>query len=192
VHRSRLRISCTLALAAAGLGLAGCVVNAARPYAGETPGAGTGRAVALIGLTVDRPSSLPQFRVVLDQYDVERQAITGGCLSYNRIEATVPNAVTATRFFAFDLPAGHYVYSAFNLGSGAGGGFQGADQALRVPPGQVVYLGNFVLDGGRVTLRRDIAGERVALARAWPTLAPPAVAATAVTVLPAKPFMCTP
>jgi hypothetical protein len=192
-HRSCPPALRALALAAACLSLAGCVVNAARPYAGGAPDAPSGRAVAVVGLTVVHPSRLPQFKVVLDQYDIRRQAITGGCLTYTRIDADTPNAAAPTRFFAFDVPAGHYIYSGFNRTHEVGGiGFESADQAFAVPAGHAVYIGNFVLDGDKVALHSDLDGDRRALAQALPGLAATVEKAAAVTALPARPFLCAP
>jgi len=192
-HRSPLNDIRKFALAAGCLGLAGCIVNATRLYAGGTPAHGSSRAIAIVGLTVDRASRLQDFRVVLDQYDIARQAITGGCWTYNRIEAAVPGAAAPIRFFAFELPAGHYIYSAFNrMHEVSGVRFDGIDQAFQLPAGHTVYIGNFVLDGDRVALRRELDQDRAALTQALPKLAPAVEAAAVVTALPAKPFMCAP
>ncbi|KQV88911.1 hypothetical protein [Pelomonas sp. Root1237] len=176
-----------LALAATGW-LTGCVINAAKPYDGAALDPHGERAIAVVGVTVDRPWRFERFGVVLDQYDVTQQKITGNCFSYNRIEVNAPGVPGPTRFFAFDVPPGPYIYSAFN-----GGRFAAKDQAFLLPAGRAMYIGNFVLgDNDSVTLRRDTAQDRAALAQALPKLVAqmettPTVAATA-----AKPFLCTP
>lgn len=168
--------------------LAGCVVNAAKPYDDAAVGARSDRAIAVVGVTVEGPWRFQRFGVILEQYDVTRQAVTGNCFSYNRLEAAVPIAPGPTRFFAFEVPSGHYIYSAFN-----GAKFAGNDQAFQVPPGHAVYIGNFVLgDNSTVTLRRGIAQDRAALEHALPKLAAQLEMASAVTVSPAKPFLCAP
>lgn len=86
-----------------------------------------------------------------------------------------------------------YIYSAFNQGHQVGSvGFQAIDQAFVVPAGHVVYIGNFVLDGDRVTLHRELDGEHLALTQALPMLGTSVEAAAAVTATPARPFMCAP
>lgn len=168
--------------------LTGCVVNAVKPLDASASEVRSGNAIVVVGVTMDGPWSHRQFGVILDQYDFDRQRITGDCFSYNRLEANVPAAPAPTRFFAFDVPAGHYIYSAFN-----GGTFAGNDQAFQALPGHAVYIGDFSLgDNGIVTLRRDLAGNRSAIAQALPLLPATLELAPTATVLPARPFMCTP
>ncbi|WP_457393267.1 hypothetical protein [Roseateles sp. P5_E1] len=181
-----------LALAATGW-LTGCVINAAKPYDGAALDPHGERAIAVVGVTVDRPWRFERFGVVLDQYDVTQQKITGNCFSYNRIEAGAPGVAGPTRFFAFEVPAGHYIYSAFNRSNEVGGAqFPEGNRAFHLPAGRAVYIGNFVLDKDTITLRRDTAEARAALKQTLPKLAAQVEIAAAVTAAPARPFMCTP
>ena len=176
-----------LALAAVG-SLAGCVVNGVRPLDGAASDLRGDQAIVVVGVTVNGAWAYPRFGVILDQYDATAQAITGNCLSYNRLEASVPTTPAPARFFAYDVPAGHYVYSAFNGGSFAANGH--AYQAL---PGHVVYVGNFVLgDNGVVTLRSDLAESQAAIAQALPNVTVRVEPAPVTSAVPARPFLCTP
>lgn len=168
--------------------LTGCVINAARPYDGAALDPHGERAIAVVGVTVDRPWHFERFGVVLDQYDVTQQKITGNCFSYNRIEASAPAVPGPTRFFAFNVPSGHYIYSAFNSGR-----FAAKDQAFLLPAGRATYIGDFVLgDNDSVTLRRDTAQARTALTQALPNLVAHMETAPAVSATAAKPFLCAP
>jgi hypothetical protein len=168
--------------------LTGCVVNAVKPLDASASHVRSGDAIVVVGVTMDGPWPQRQFGVILDQYDADKQLITGDCLSYNRLEAIVPVAPAPTRFLAFDVPAGHYIYSAFN-----GATFAGNDQAFQALAGHAVYIGNFSLgDNGIVTLHRDLAEDRSAIAQALPLLPATLELAPMATVLPARPFMCTP
>jgi len=173
---------------AASLVSTGCVVNAVKPLDSTAPDLRSDHALVVLGITVKGSWPYSQFGVILDQYDVHTQRITGNCFSYNRIEAVVPATPTPTRFFAFDAPSGHYIFSAFN-GSTLGQ----MEQAFQALPGHAVYIGNFVLgDSGIVTLRKDLAERQSLIAQALPHLPAALEMAAARTVAPAKPFMCTP
>jgi len=166
--------------------LSGCVINSARPYGGD---ASPGRAVVVYGVTVAGAWGYPRFGVTLDRYDIGQQAITGGCFLYDRLEAAVPATPAPTRYFAFDAPPGHYIYSGFSVT-----GFAGRDQAFEAPSGRAVYIGNFVLGGQKtVTLQRELDdATRQAIAASLPTLAMPLQPAPQVTARPAHMFLCTP
>ena len=176
-----------LALGAIGT-LAGCVVNDVKPLGASVSAVQADHAIVVVGVTLRAAWAYPRFGVTLDQYDTRTQAITGNCLAYNRLEASVPATPASTRFLAFDVPAGHYIYSAFN-----GGSLAGNDRAFQVLPGHAVYVGNFVLgEGGVVTLRSDLAENRAAIAQALPNVPASLETAAASAALPARPFMCAP
>jgi hypothetical protein len=173
-----------LALTAA---LSGCVINSVRPCDGGE--ASAGRAVVVYGLTVAGAWGYPRFGVTLDHYDLGKQAITGNCFSFDRLEATVPAAPAPTRYFAFDAPPGHYVFSAFNTSK-----FDGQNLAFEARPGRAVYIGNFVLgEQTTVTLHRELDdATRQAIAASQPALALPLQPAPQVVAQPGRPFLCAP
>ena len=164
-------------------------MNAVRPHDGEAAGLRGDRAVVVVGVAVDGAWRFSQFGVTLDHYDLARQAITGDCLGYDRLAPVVPSALAPARYFAFDAPAGAYIYSAFN-----GAASTVSDQAFEAPAGHAVYVGTFVLGAdGRVTLRREIdAPARLAIVRSFPDLSGHLELANARNAAPARPFLCTP
>ena len=166
--------------------LSGCVVNSVRPYEG---GVGPQRAVVVIGVTVAGAWGHPSFGVTLDHYDIGRQAITGNCFSFDRLEASVPVVPASTRYFAFDAPPGHYIFSGFSTSS-----FVGRDLAFEARPGRAVYIGNFVLgEQATLTLRRELDDAvRQSIAAFQPTLAATLQLAPQVVAAPARIFLCAP
>lgn len=113
--------------------LTGCGVNAVKPFDGSASEVRSDHAVVVVGVTISGSWAHEQFGVILDQYDVNKQLITGDCFHYDRLEALVPATPAPTRFLAFDVPSGNYIYSAFN-----GATFAGNDQAFQALPGHAV------------------------------------------------------
>lgn len=147
-----------------------------------------GRAVLVYGIRVEGPWDAPRFAVDLDEYSVQDQAGLGSCFSFNRTVASVPSAPGSLQYFAFDVPAGYYTYSAFRAADLAGG-----EYAFRAEKGRAAYVGEFIFTAQRkVELRRDGAG----LARASHALFGrddrSLSLAEAVAVRPAKMFLCMP
>jgi hypothetical protein len=180
---SRFRL---YALATAAALASGCTLNATAPLpTGHAPAAG--RAVIVYGVGVEGRWPYPNYAVQLTEYSLERQAITGNCLRFNRVDATVPATMTGIRYFAFDVAPGSYVYSPMN-----GAQFGGAPVAFRVPAGRAVYLGDFIYGkDGRVRLTGNLVAESAAIRRALPAT-PDLKPAATVPVAPPKPFLCTP
>jgi hypothetical protein len=168
-----------LALTAA---LSGCVINGVRPYdGGEAP---PDRAVVVYGVTVAGAWNYPRFGVTLDHYDIGKQAITGNCFSFDRLETSVSAIPGPTQYFAFDAPPGHYIFSGFNSAM-----FAGRNLAFEARAGRAVYIGNFVLgDRATVTLERELRDStRSAVAASLPLQPAPQVVAK-----PAMMFLCAP
>jgi hypothetical protein len=167
--------------------LSGCVINGVRPHdGGEVP---PGRAVVMYGVTVAGAWGYPRFGVALDHYDMAEQAITGNCFSFDRLQADVPATPAPTRYFAFDAPPGHYIFSAFN-----GSAFDGRHLAFEAQAGRVIYIGNFVLGEQKtVTLARELDPvTRRAIAASQPGLAPVLQLAPQVAAAPGRPLLCAP
>ena len=175
-----------LALLVLTTALSGCVINGVRPY---ESGIAPQRAVVVLGVTVAGPWGYPSFGVTLDHYDIGKQAITGNCFSFDRLEASVPVIPASTRYFAFDAPPGHYIFSGFSTSS-----FAGRDLAFEARPGRAVYIGNFVLgEQATLTLHRELDdAARRAIAEVQPTLAATLQPAPQVVATPARLFLCAP
>lgn len=144
------------------------------------------RALVIYGVAVEGAWRYPEFGVSLDEFSIERHAITGDCWSFNRIQASVPKDSTTVQYHAFDVAPGYYIYSGFNAE-----GLRGPNTFL-VPESEVVYLGDFVYTtDDRVVLRRDISAALPALAKSYPKLTGKIVLAEIVSAAPTM-FLCTP
>ena len=175
------------ALALAALLTSGCTLNSTVPLAtGGAPHAG--RAVIVYGVGIDGPWVYPNFGVQLTEYSIDKQAITGNCFRFNRVDATMPSTTTGIRYFAFDVAPGTYVYSPMN-----GAQLKGEPVAFRAPAGHAVYLGDFVYGkDGRVTRGGNLDGEKSAIRQALPAVPDDLAVADTVVVAAPKPFLCTP
>jgi len=176
---------CALSMAA--VLAAGCTLSSTIPL--ETGGAPrAGRAVIVYGVRVEGQWPYARYAVQLAEYSVERQAITGDCFRFNRVDAALPSTPAGIRYFAFEVPAGSWVYSPMN-----GAQFEGDPVAFRAPAGQAVYLGDFIYGkNGRVTRTGDLAAERAAIRQALPAVPADLVPAATIPVAAPKPFLCTP
>lgn len=157
--------------------LQGCMLNNVSALRSLDPlKPSSGRAIAVFGLGVEAPRDF-SFAVTLDEYDPGQKAITGGCWRYNRMRAILPTATKRFERFAFDVRPGSYIYSGFNGSRKLSGG----PVVFDVPPGAVVFLGDFVLiTDDAVELRTTQSGpEGTTLAVAKPA-SPPNI------------FICTP
>jgi hypothetical protein len=176
---------CALSMAA--VLASGCTLSSTVPLeAGGAPRAG--HAVIVYGVGVEGQWPYARYAVQLAEYSLERQAITGNCFRFNRVDAAVPSAPAGIRYFAFDVAPGSWVYSPMN-----GAQFDGDPVAFRVPAGQAVYLGDFIYGkNGRVTRTGDLGAERDAIRRALPAVPADLAPAATVPVAAPKPFLCTP
>jgi len=182
-----MRAAGILLVTTIGLTNAGCTLNSVKDLpAGGTP-AGN-RSVLVYGVKMEGQWRYPGFTTQLAEYDVAKQNITGNCLSFNRTEATLPSAPGTVKYFAFDVPPGHYVYSPFN-----GAQFEGDFLAFEAPAGKSVYVGDFVFQKNEVVaLARNWDGVKSAVDRDLPELKNAiSLASTAVAKRPQM-FLCTP
>ncbi len=167
--------------------LTACALNSTKRLP-HGAGVRDGRAIVVYGVAVEGNWSYPAFGVQLDEYRLSTQSVAGNCFQFNRTEATVPSAPHATRYFAFDVSPGHYVYSAFHTAPLAQG-----TQAFAAPAGRIVYVGDFVYTRDRVVVvRRDFEAPKRSISVALPDLKGDIAFAEAVSVLQPKPFLCSP
>ena len=143
--------------------LTGCALNdVVKPLptgSAVTPG----RAVIVYGVGVEGKWNYSGFAVQLDEYSVENQT----ACPRNRTSARVPSVPGQVRYFAFEVPPGHYAYSANN-----GAPLLEDDRyAFAAPEGHIVYAGDFVFSRDqRVVVRRDLAALLTALDKSFPDL----------------------
>ncbi|MBR7800473.1 hypothetical protein [Undibacterium fentianense] len=147
------------------------------------------RGIAIVGVALEADWPYPQFSISLDEYSVEKQAITGNCWRFNRMTASVPKEVKSVHYFAFEVEPGHYTMSPFNTP------FQDAKQVqgFHVPAGQITYIGDFIYTGQKsIELRRNYPVIEVDLKNYFPNMK--ATVKLAESVLIARPslFLCAP
>ena len=170
--------------------LAGCTVNGIRPLRAGAP-VDEGRAVVVFGVGVEGDWHHAGYATQFDEYDVKAGAITGNCVRFNRMSGAVPSLPAPVRHFAFDVPAGAYVYSGFNGARLAAGAAK--TLAYAAPAGRVVYLGDFIYTKqGAVSVRSDLDAAQRYLSAAHPELRGAAALADAFSVPPPRLFLCTP
>jgi hypothetical protein len=116
-------------------------------------------AIVVIGVGLDVAWPFTEFPLVFDEYSAQKQAITGTCFHYDRIEITRPSSPAKVTYFAYELPANIYVYSGRNANASLAPSSMG--RAFLAPAGATVYFGDYVFVGnGTVEFRRDIAAAR--------------------------------
>lgn len=170
-----------------GLLNAACTINSVDllPAGGLASG---NRAVIVYGVKVEGAWPYTGFHVQIAEYDVVKQNITGNCFRFNRAEASVSPVPGAVRYFAFDVPAGHYEYGPFN-----GAPFAGAPSAFEAPAGRSVYLGDFIFERSQsVSLTRKLDTARDDINTALPGLKGKIGLAKAAPATKPFPFLCAP
>jgi len=127
------------------------------------------------------------FGISVDEYDIEKQKITGNCWRYNHAQAIVSVDVPMPQYFAFDVPAGYYVQGAFNSPKVE------PSIAFAAPKGRVVYIGTFVYSKNRtLELNRDLEKAKNQIYSALPRLPKNIELADTVPVKPPYGFLCGP
>lgn len=167
--------------------LPGCLglndVSMVSTYSFDRPMPKAGRAIVVFGIGVEGQWDYLQFGTVMDEYSIERQAITGNCWRYNNMRASVTAIAGTRQYFVFDVQPGYYAYSSFNavqLSSSERG------QAFKVPEGRIVYLGDFIYArSGVMEVQRDPEAVKAYFKG-------DAILADILPVHPPKPFLCMP
>lgn len=167
--------------------IAGCTINSVKALpAGDI--ADTGRAVIVYGVKVEGSWRYDGFTVELAEYDIGMQNITGDCFHFNRADARMATAPGAVKYFAFDVPPGHYVYSPFN-----GAPLAGDFLAFEAPAGQTVYLGDFIFSENlSVALVRSLDEVKSGIGAALPGLKGRVTLSKTTPANRPRPFLCTP
>jgi hypothetical protein len=185
-------------LAAAAL-LTGCALNSTVAVSPDHPAPIPRRAVVVFAVAAESLPPQNLNAVQLDQYDLVKQQITGGCFLFERvIGEIIPTNPGQKRYFVFAAAPGAYTFSRFNNAV-----LDGPSRAFIAPSGQVTYIGDFTYrdpqsvrrgrrddtpirpDDRRITLTMDlVTAEKVTGA----TMVP----AKVVDVAPPRAFVCTP
>jgi hypothetical protein len=168
------------------LPLSGCLLNSVSKISHKT-GVAAGQSIVVIGLGLDAAWPYTGFALSLDEYSLEKSRTTGNCFHYNHINAEIPPAPASIRYFAYKVPAGVYVYSAFN------GNPAPQPAAFIAPSGKAVYFGDYIYVGNRVVQMRSNLGAAQIAVR--PLLAGNLVltqASSEPSVIHGTMFLCTP
>lgn len=145
--------------------------------------------IAIVGLAVEGVWNYPRFSLSLDEYSLEKQAITGNCWRFNRMTASVPKEAKSLQYFTFDLAPGYYTYSPFNLPNP----YSEQVQGFYVPAGQITYIGDFIYTENKsIVLRRDDTAIEMLVKNAYPNLASAVKLAETVSVTRPHLFLCAP
>jgi hypothetical protein len=133
---------------------------------------------------------LKDFSLILDEYSVKKQDITGNCYHYNRIEAISPSSPGKVIYFAYEVPAGTYVYSRRNMTASLDPPALGS--GFIAPAAKTVYFGDYISVGhNTVEFRRDIDAARLG-SRGLLPLGSVLESAEPTTTALTHPFLCTP
>lgn len=168
--------------------LEGCGLNSVRPLPAGRP-IRDNSAVLVYDVGIESKWRAQLCSLQLDEYDIERQVATGNCYRFNHADAVFPGMPGPIHYFAFEVPAGRYIYSAFNSGCEA----DVRRQAYAAPAGRIVFVGNFVYGKDkRLALRRDLATFERQRDTVLPELKGKVTLAQAMQVKPAGMFIWAP
>jgi hypothetical protein len=149
-------------------GLPGCLLNAVNPITHDrAPHPDSNHSIVVIGVGLDATWPYKEISVVLDEYSLKKQDLTGNCFLYNRIEATRPPHPSPVHYFVFEVPASAYTYGGGNVNaqlppSPNASGFIAA-------AGKTVYFADYVFVGNQsVEQRRNLEAARGATQRLLP------------------------
>jgi hypothetical protein len=153
----RLALTCCLALS-----MSGCLMNSAYRIQHKLPLA-PGHSIVVFGAQLDAEWSHPEFEMILDEYSAAKHGITGNCFRYTRLQAGMSSHPSGMHYFAYQVPAGAYIYS-FNNSVRTGSAFDGKMPSVFVAPaGAAVYFGDFVYDGSEMKLQGNLGAAQAAM-----------------------------
>lgn len=150
------------------------------------------RAVIVFGLKFEGDLGEKKYMVSLDEYDMDKQEITGGCWRYNHVKGEVRSPAAGIQYFAFDVRPGYYVFSAFN----GGNSFLplGKAHSYFIPAGTASYVGDFVYSKStRMTaVQKNISQAEVFAKKNYPLLGGNLRSAVSIETAAPSMFLCAP
>lgn len=170
--------------------LSGCLTNSVREFTAQQTRIAQDESVLVLALknTASNIESKAPFAVTLNEYDLTQQKITGNCWHNNQVSAVADSGTENVRFFAFRVPAGHYVFSGFNTRR-----LNASANTFEAPAGKLVYLGTFQVDGkSNVILVEELASAREFVKTQWPQLESELNLAKRLQAPAGPMFLCTP
>lgn len=166
----------------------GCLVNSVHrinhPSAIES-----GDAIVVVGVGFDTPHPLSGISFSLDEYSMKNGKSTGNCFHYNHIEVQLPRPTnqSSVRYFAYRVPAGVYVWSAFNETPAPG------TPAFIASGDKAVYFGDYVDVGDHaLNQRSNLAAAQLAMQSVLPKNLRLVNADSPPVAIHGTPFLCTP
>ncbi len=120
--------------------------------------------LVVFGVSVEGAWSYPKLGLAFDEYDFSKQKITGNCWRFNRMLVSADPATANVQYFAFAVPAGHYIFSGFNAQP-----LSAAENTFVIPEGQFVYLGDFVYTKAqKIELHQNLDAAQKQVRLLWP------------------------
>lgn len=165
----------------------GCLVNSVHrinhPSAIES-----GDAIVVVGVGFDTLHPLWNF-ILTRRILNENGKSTGNCFHYNHIEVQLPRPTnqSSVRYFAYRVPAGVYVWSAFNETPAPG------TPAFIASGDKAVYFGDYVDVGDHaLNQRSNLAAAQLAMQSVLPKNLRLVNADSPPVAIHGTPFLCTP
>jgi hypothetical protein len=167
--------------------LSACLMNSVRRLDhGGVPQVDT--SVIVYGVRLDTAWSAPQMMFGVDAYDIEKQAIKGDCWHLDRAQVSVSGVPDAMQYFAFEVPAGHYVFGAWSTVA-----LTTQERVFYAPKSETVFLGNFIYTANqKIEIQRELVTTKPEILAALPKTNPTISLAPAQATSQVKLFMCTP
>ncbi|WMW80802.1 hypothetical protein RF679_00640 [Undibacterium cyanobacteriorum] len=184
------RIISLISLSLLCLSLSACLTNSVREFTAQQVHIPNNESVIVLALK-NVPATLDAktpFAVTLNEYDLTQKKITGNCWHNNQVSAVVDAGSDQTRFFAFRVPPGFYIFSGFNVRR-----LNASANTFEAPAGKLVYLGTFQVDGkSHVSLTEELASTREFVKTQWPQLESELNLATRLQAPAGPMFLCSP
>jgi hypothetical protein len=171
--------------------MSGCLMNSAYRIRSKGPLA-PGQSIVVFGAQLSAEWRYPQFELILDEYSLAKHGITGNCFRYTRLQSGMSSHSFAMHYFAYQIPAGAYIYSFRNVVR-AGSAFGGSTPTVFVAPaGATVYFGDFVYDGSEMQLQGNLSAAQAAVKPLLAGRQSLTQAATTNDEIKTRAFLCTP
>jgi hypothetical protein len=175
-------------LVVATVNVSGCLVNSVHQI-NHRSAIETGDAIVVVGVGFDAQPPLAGFSFSLDEYSMKNGRSTGNCFHYNHIEVQLPRPSnqSSVKYFAYKVPAGVYVWSAFNRTPAPG------TPAFIASRGRAVYFGDYIYVGDHaIDQRSNLAAAQLSMQSVLPKNLRVVTADSPPAAIHGTPFLCTP
>jgi hypothetical protein len=168
--------------------VSGCLVNDVQQI-NRRSAIQKGDAIVVVGVGIDTVTPSPGFSFSLDEFSMKTRKSTGNCFHYNHIEVQLPlpSNQSSVRYFAYKVPEGVYVWSAFNGRSAPG------TPSFIASSGKAVYVCDYVYVSDQAIDRRsNLTAAQVAMEPVLPKDWRLVTADVPAETIHGTPFLCTP